>query len=638
MPPFLCRVTTITTMKRFKILSAAIIAVNILVTSCHDNRQEPVITEETTVLELLFKEASEYQKEGRWHEAISAYIEIIFTEPKDHRLVAESMLQMMNSCQSAGEQEDCINILERIQKNPTECVREHLWRDLKVIYAYALYRADQDDKALQVMEEALTLEYNEPTDRRLFRDYSYAAAIVYSNPKKQEEAVQYCKAALEAAERASMNSGVQWTTSMLGRLYMKNGMMSDALHLYKTSVTQSQRTGDIPGLANAYNSLSEIFLKWNYMDEAGIYSDSALALADEVRIKAASVAGDTYRIRSTIKEMAGQTDSALYYINKAQMIYEVLPYNSGNDEADRIMGSLMLNSGDPEEREAGVRHLERVIEKATRIEPRFIAYINLAKMHLEHGNREKHNDLMQAMYDMIRENEESIIYLDENACRYALEHFIDAGNMQAADIFSNLYIIQVDRRSSDNVSRAMADASQKEMKNIHKKEMEKSALRTTVAIISSLAVITVIVLAAYMFTRHKRRKTKVIVSELEKNYRKLAEELNSMAQTIELQNVTDAALVPQIFRKNGESAFRERFDTLYPDFIPALRSAVPNISRNEEILCMMIFLNQDLNQIAYNMGIEKTSVNQNRYRLRKKMGLAKEESLKEKIQEISIIK
>lgn len=629
-------------MKPLKTLPTVIISLCILTISCRETQPITLPATENSVTELLYKEAATYQKEGRWDEAISAYLEIICTEPQDdaqnNDIIAESILQLMNTCQSEGEQDECVNILERIQANPTEYVRENLWRDLKSIYAYALYRADKDELALEVMEEALAMEYEEVTDRRLFRDYSYAAAIVYSNPKKQDDAVRYCQAALEAAERASMDNGVQWTASILGRLYMKNGMMFEALELYKTSVVKSKKIGDISGLANAYNSLSEIFVFWDYPEEAICYSDSALLIVDEVRLRAASVAGDTYRIRSKAKELTGQTDSALYYLNKAEVIYEVLPYNSGNDECDMAMGSILIKSNDPESRQSGIRYLERVIEKATRLEPRAAAYANLARLYDTLGDAAKHDEMMEGLLLMIRQDPENITYINEEVCRYALEHFMSEGNVTAAEIFSKLYIQQVDRRSADNVSRAIASASQKEMDIMHRKEMEKTVSRTTLLLTISFTIIAVIMLTSYIIIRLRHKKTNALVTGLKKNNRKLADELSNMTQSIEIQNITDAALLPQIFRKNGESAFRERFETLYPDFIPSLRTAVPHISRNEEILCMMIFLNQDLNQIAYNMGIEKTSVNQARYRLRKKMGLQKEDSLKEKVLKISDIK
>ncbi|MGL5921169.1 MAG: hypothetical protein ACRCZQ_11825, partial [Bacteroidales bacterium] len=109
----------------------------------------------------------------------------------------------------------------------------------------------------------------------------------------------------------------------------------------------------------------------------------------------------------------------------------------------------------------------------------------------------------------------------------------------------------------------------------------------------------------------------------------LTEILTEKDTRIEIEAVT-----PGLLKEKGEPKFRERFEQLYPLFLPKLKELVPNIGRKEELLCMLIVLGQDTPQIQTLMGIERSSVNMARYRLRQKMSLDKEVNLDEYIKEL----
>lgn len=615
----------------------------LILISCSDKQAVSSISSDSQIEDGRYLLAREHQTSGRWTDAIQTYEEILAYEPEgepsddDLLLISASLLQMMNSYQSASLQVECVEALRKIYAEPTDVIRNYLWRDLSSIYAYALYRADNDDLALTMIQDVLAMEEGRSDPNSLFRDYSYAGAIMFANPHLQKEAIRCCESALEIARQEEFVSGVQWVSSILGRLYKKNGMMQQAMPLLQESVEYAKEVGDIPGLVNSYNSLSDIFLFWKYTGQAESYSDSALSAIDAVRIQATSIAGDTYRIRGMIKNLKGENDSALYYLHKALALYEILPYNLGNDQVDKELGSILVKSESSSSREVGEKLLTRVISKASRPEPVTAAYVNLAQMHQQNGNHHQCTQLMTELSVLMEGDTSSVTYIDEDVCRFAFEYYMADGNLKAAGIFSDLYLQQVDRRSADNVSRVIASAASDDQKYRHQMQIHRSMTIVSIILLLTFITVVVIISSVYLYHRRKNRRAQVMVSNLEKDIKRLSAELNDMAHNISSYTPCESdgqVQLPQLFRKEGECVFREMFQGHYPNFLPKLRQAVANISRNEEILCMMIFLSQDLNQIAYNMGIEKNSVNQARYRLRKKMGLAKDESLKEKIMEI----
>lgn len=65
-----------------------------------------------------------------------------------------------------------------------------------------------------------------------------------------------------------------------------------------------------------------------------------------------------------------------------------------------------------------------------------------------------------------------------------------------------------------------------------------------------------------------------------------------------------------------------------------LRSTVPHITSGEELLCMLIFLGQNTEDISAILCICPKSVKQSRYRLRQKLCLPPNMSLEQFIQKL----
>lgn len=83
-----------------------------------------------------------------------------------------------------------------------------------------------------------------------------------------------------------------------------------------------------------------------------------------------------------------------------------------------------------------------------------------------------------------------------------------------------------------------------------------------------------------------------------------------------------------------ENAFRDMFSCQYPTFFYTLRREIPGITKSEELICMLIILNQRTKEMATLLCISVTSVNQARYRLRKRMGLSGYDNLNDCVKEI----
>ncbi|WP_299557056.1 hypothetical protein [Seonamhaeicola sp.] len=77
--------------------------------------------------------------------------------------------------------------------------------------------------------------------------------------------------------------------------------------------------------------------------------------------------------------------------------------------------------------------------------------------------------------------------------------------------------------------------------------------------------------------------------------------------------------------------FNARFTSVNKAFYKALSEKFPELTRRDHRLCALIKLNFSSKEISSLLGISSESVNTSRYRLRKKMGLKKEDNLFEAI-------
>ena len=75
--------------------------------------------------------------------------------------------------------------------------------------------------------------------------------------------------------------------------------------------------------------------------------------------------------------------------------------------------------------------------------------------------------------------------------------------------------------------------------------------------------------------------------------------------------------VQSLLSREDENTFRRSFATIHPSYLPKLRESYPQLTRNEELLAMLICMNQSTDEIALIMGINRNSVNVVRSRMRK---------------------
>lgn len=130
------------------------------------------------------------------------------------------------------------------------------------------------------------------------------------------------------------------------------------------------------------------------------------------------------------------------------------------------------------------------------------------------------------------------------------------------------------------------------------------------------------------------RLTKILI---EKNYllTTLEEQIGAQAQSKKeiLESDFQENLYNQrILTDDDWRAFKIYFEKTYPNYLQRVRSKLVNLSEAEERLFLFIKLNLTRKEMAAILGISVDSVKKTRYRLRKRLELASEDSLEDFIQ------
>lgn len=601
----------------------------------------------------IYIEAKRLQQKGDFDEAIRGYREYLIQPFKEDRLddhqlsiYTDALVQFMNSYQSKGEPETCVTAMQELFEI-SPILQNQCLRDFYSVMGYALSRTEDMDKAEEIMLRSLALPLHNATNERYFRDYAYAAAVFYSNPDYQKEVVNWCNEALEQAKSSNNTSGQQWVKSMLGSLYKRNGDLSAAMELFQQSIEESRSNNDDLGVLNSLSSLVDLFIYWDIPEYANMYASEAVSVERRMIQKNPMVSAQAYINKGRALHHLGQKDSISFYTEKARMLCELLPYNSGMVDVDLLRGMTLVDEGG-DSLESGIQALDRVTAQGTPAN-QAKAYHHLAQAYLKLGNTAKAEYMLNNMYMILNQNPSStnILHIDYKPI---LDHYFKKGDMVKVRQYVEMMLGEQDafheRSVNYNLVESIVDLQTgSRLQELKIMQLNQSNHRLWMLIIIVLSVISTAVIATLFWYQRKKfvkqiRKADDTLETLVNKLDRVHKEKEMIAQELK-EFLTDKdnrqeleTLTPYVLRDDGETKFRQHFELLYPLFLPRLRERIPSISRREELLSMLIVLKQDNKSIAELLSIETRSVLMLRHRFRHKIGMAAEVSLENFIENL----
>lgn len=559
------------------------------------------------------------------------------------QLFPQVLVQLLNTYQSEGQPETCVAYFDSLRSYVDAPQRQQGWlaqhyrRDIYVVLSYALSRTEETARAARVMSQALQMQLFDATPERRFRDYAYAAAVYFCEPSYHQQVDTYGQKALAEAKECSNKAGAGWLASMLGTWYVRTGRVHDAVDMYNQGYLFSQQMNDTLGMVNARIYQADCMLQWNMPHEAEKYATPVVDMVSRSLNFNPQVTAQAYIVMARALAAQKRNREAMRYINQASRLCMSLPYNSGNSDLDVLMGSIGVRN-EPSQ-SANYRQAEEKLQRAAHgatpsIKAR--AWYELARTHLatkRHAQAEVELDSLYAALCVLPHS----AFLS-NAYDLALKHYIEINNkekiVQYATAVNKLRTDSSFKRTTQSIAQVMVDINNEAQQQMHDETLVKLKRWMWVGYVLSFVLLLMLVGATIVFRRSKVMQQRVVkdlqlqLSDIKQRLRNVTtnkEVLERKLQTTEqetINNVKDGVQLVEILQKKGEPKFREYFERAYPYFIRHLRQHVPDITRKDELFCIVMALGCDNNDIMEMFNIARQSVHMAKYRLRKKMNLA----------------
>lgn len=595
--------------------------------------------------ENSFQRARQLQQDGRYDEAVEAFkLFLMRPEPgmkfvgQEISLYAEALMQMMNTFQAKGEPEACITALQELFQASPVLQRECL-RDYYSVLGYALSRTEKMQEAREVTRKVFTLPLHHPTPERYFRDYAYAAAVFYSSPAHQEEVIEWCEEALLQAQSCDKRSGKQWVTSMLGSLYKRSGRLNKALDLFQQSREEAMQQGDELGVLNSLHSQIDLFLYWDVPEYANFCANEAIRVEEGMTKKNPMVSAQTYISKGRAMLQLGVMDSVSFYVQKARNFCTSLPYNSGSVDVDLLHGMYLAQQGG-DSLHLGIHELQQVVHRGTVLN-RAKAYHQLAQIYLRNHMGYQAEIMLDSMSFLLNQSSTQLyIHVDYQPI---LEHFFNSGNHHQVELYTGMMLLEQkslkEKRLNFNLVEAIVEQqTRQKQQELQILQLQRTNQRLWFLVVAAATFFILVLIVIFLF--HQKRQHKIQMKQAADKLALLAEKLHqsNVEKDLMSKEINDImrdkdrrqeleTLTPSILLTQGESKFRQRFELLYPLFLPRLREQLPSITRREELLSMLIVLKQDNKEIAELLAIAPRSVLMLRHRFRQKLGMSTDHSL-----------
>lgn len=239
-----------------------------------------------------------------------------------------------------------------------------------------------------------------------------------------------------------------------------------------------------------------------------------------------------------------------------------------------------------------------------------------------------------------------------------------------ANKWANLKVEKIEKEQL-NLSKFMSLELAISNLNKQKESLEiENKLNLTHKIILILSIIIITILSLFIWSQQRLRIKTERLSKLtaESNFLKATKERINLEKTLEQKELELNSFVRDMIEKNSQIEilqnklqnknstnvnelteelksekflasrnwveFMFRFKQIHPHFLEKLKKNITNISPTETKLSILSFLNLSSKEIASLLGISATSVNQGKYRLKKKIGLDKDLKLYDFLQKI----
>lgn len=432
--------------------------------------------------------------------------------------------------------------------------------------------------------------------------------LIYSDQLNYDRALQYFMSAIEIYEKLERNDRIATTYNKVGEVYTATGRYNEAYDYLIKALNIHQNTGFGYGISESNNRLGQLFVKQSKYDLGLDYLFKALTISESINDREGIARG---------YENIGRAYLGKREYNKAEEYFK-----EGEGKA-KLFGSKKWLRDIYE----GLRSLATSRRKYTQALEYTELYMAMkdSLFNEQMANRisemERRSEIASKQKELDQIKQERELLEEKNRLDAQLKSALIAGIIL---LLISAYLVINGQRlkiKKDKVIFESREAlSQAELANAQLRQTElKQELEFKNKELTS-------------YTINFIRKNQAM-EELKSSIKSLksASDSDTNKQLSRLDKIVDDVLGVD---KDWED-FKLYFENVHKDFFKNLKIEYPELGNSELKLCALVKLNLSLKEIASIMGISPDSVKTARYRLRKKLGLNKEDSLSDVIMSFS---
>lgn len=626
-----------------------IVLLCVLMASCSGRREVPA-DETAQPWKSVNEKLLTLRKEGKVQEALDVSLEklpgllreIERTEARDSLLVQARL--MMDVCydsyMSIRKFRAGLAFMDSLNANA-------LWREC---FPYELlhYRAtfhqmlgDNED-AIRLADEYLALPRNPDKNRFIQQAEAVSGVYIYSG-NDVPRAIKLLEQAVEAYDEGGRFRNMVRVISRLGIYYRLTGQYEKAAAANQRAI--SSYTDDMP----AQNVVIAYGEQANLYGELGMYEQALQMneLARQYSVRQDSFGlGDLYRYRAQIFRELDNRDSVFHYLRlgeqasaaqrsfKGVFVNRVTTAEAYLDYPDSVQKALQLTRS--------------ICKDSLRMPPwaRAQLKLHMGRALMQTGDEAGGVKLVRnAAHDF---NGMGMTEEEYKANSILLDYYSSKGkNTPLGYYYERCHLFSDSLRRAETMRAVAAanirfDTRRKDDENkllSAQLDLQRQRLSYNIVISVALCLLLVSFGVYYLFRRkvhlqaieNSREEIQRLIArqqELNRRNEQLNKQIEEAMASKNLETIRQLT-VQSLLSKEDEQAFRRSFAALYPSYLPHLRERYPRLTRNEELLAMLVVINQSTDEIALILGINRQSVNVIRSRMRKNMELSKEESLDE---------
>lgn len=415
-------------------------------------------------------------------------------------------------------------------------------------------------------------------------------AVINKNNKNYNKALNFYNQLIELHRKTGNDVELGITYNNIGNCFYEMDSLDKARNYYLLSLEIKDRHNEVRGKALALNNLGYIaFVRKNY-SEAHSYCYEAYLLAK----KSADLRAQSVYLTS-LSDIDRETGNTKEALNNCKEALEIATKIGAKKEIKDCYESLSKTYFSKRDYKNAYTHLLKYIDyKDTIINENSAKTINELTIKYETDKKEK---------DLEIENQKNELLMSENKLMkikfylYLITSFLLLSvltliiSLQKGRIKKNQQTIESNKR--------LAKANQKA--HLLEKQNLKSELDYKNKEINNYAI--------------------KIIERID-----FLEELKNQISSKSKDEII-ASINHNLFLEKDKSEFKANVEHVYEAFFLRLNKKFPNLSKNEQRLSALLRIKLSSKEISTLTNISPTSVDMGRYRLRKKLGLSKDENI-----------